>query len=98
MIDDETLDQDKMVFYASKLTKDISKLITSQRPACMEVLAGGTAACANVLVIMVTKMVGKEKAPDIVARALSTAFRGINEAIAEQEENEKHTNTKTPGS
>jgi hypothetical protein len=93
---EEGLDQEKMLHWAQVLTKEITLTITSKRPAEQEVLCGATAALANVMVIMVTKMVGKERAPDTISYALAGAFKQVNQLIAEIE-NEKHTDTETPG-
>lgn len=90
----ENLDETKMVYWAQLLTKEVTRLITSKRPAEKEILCGAIAALANVLVIMVTKMVGRERAPDVVALALAGSFKNVNQLIDETEANEKRADTK----
>lgn len=94
---DKPLDKDRMNYFTNKYILEITRLITGNRHMEKEQSCGAVAALANILVIMVTRLAGKERAPDIVALALSSAFRDVGPMI-EEVENEKHTNTKTSGS
>lgn len=72
----------KLIGYASKFTKQFTEIITTGEKE-EEMTLGAFQALANVMVIMAIRHVGNKDAPDIIASAISSAFKMVNQVRTE---------------
>lgn len=79
---DEPLDMDKMAEYADQFIVDFTEVITS-KPRSKEMSSAAVAALAAMIAIVTTKLVGAEKAPDIIALAVANALQQTAETRKE---------------
>jgi hypothetical protein len=92
---DEPLDVEKIAGFTTVLIKDFIKVITS-KPSSKEMSCAALSASAHVLVILAQRIVGPDRAVDIISTAISHAFEGLS-GIRKEMKIEQDTNTRKTG-
>lgn len=93
MSEDEPLDTEELTKCEGEMMKKITRLISLQ-PKSKEMAAASAVALANVMIMILITMVGREKAVEYAALIISRSFQILSDY---KFSHEKDTDTKASG-